>query len=102
MKQYLVLFSLAAKTAAVANKIVSGLEKIATEPLAKLWFDAAYAGIAITTEKTAAEIYKSATGTLGADLLRDILVIEIGRDWAARQDAKAAHWLATHIGHPPR
>lgn len=31
---------------------------------------------------------------------RNLLIVEIGKDWAARRDDKIEHWLASHVGAP--
>lgn len=31
---------------------------------------------------------------------RNLLIVEFGKDWAARRDDKIEHWLASHVGAP--
>lgn len=60
-------------------------------------------GVFISTDLTALEIWREALQTEKSGELadmRDVLIVEIGQDWAARRDAKAEHWLATHVGSP--
>lgn len=100
---YLILVSLAKPNRATADKIVSNLKKIADQTIAPAWIDSAYIGIPIETDKCAAEIWSAATvGMNEVSDLRDLLIVELGRDWMARKDARSSHWLMTHLGLPLR
>lgn len=101
MNSYMVLVSLAKLNKATANKIISNLKTVSNTAVAPAWIDSAYIGIPIATDATAREIWRAAvTGINEASDLRDLLVIELGRDWLARTDTKMAHWLRIHLGHP--
>ncbi|MDP2815750.1 MAG: hypothetical protein Q8O19_03620 [Rectinemataceae bacterium] len=101
MKNYLVLISMSQANKSTGNKIVSNLKKLTDKTVIPAWIDSAYVGIPISTEFSVWEIWESAVeGINETSDLRDMLVIEIGRDWLARRDTRAAHWLTTHVGHP--
>jgi hypothetical protein len=103
MKNYLVLVSLSKANVVTGKKILSNLEAVAHGNVAPAWIDSAYIGIPIATESTAREIWLSAVAGINQDSdLRDLLIVELGRDWLTRKDARAEHWLTTHLGHPLR
>lgn len=101
MSSYLVLVSLAKPNKTTANKILSNLQSVSSETASPAWIDSAYIGIPIATDKCARDIWRAAVAGINETSdLRDLLVVELGQDWLARQDARAAHWLMTHLGSP--
>ena len=102
MSHYMVLISLAKPNRTTAERIVSNLKTVSSEPVAPAWIDSAYIGVPLATGSNAREIWAAAVKGLNeASDFRDMLIIELGRDWIARKDARATHWLMTHLG-PPR
>lgn len=61
-----------------------------------LWTDTAHIGIAMTTDLSAVEIWHLAAK--GAQDLRDMLVLELGRDWCGVRETKNSGWLNAHLG----
>lgn len=101
MNSYMVFVSLAKPNKTTANRILSNLNAVNSEAVSPAWIDSAYIGIPIATDATAREIWRAAVAGINeASDLRDLLVIELGRDWLARGDTRAAHWLTSHLGHP--
>lgn len=101
MNSYMVFVSLAKPNKATANKIISNLNAVTSETVAPAWIDSAYIGIPISTDTSAREIWRAAVAGINETSdLRDLLVIELGRDWLARTDTRTAHWLKSHLGHP--
>lgn len=101
---YLILFSLAKPNRATAQRILDNLKRTSQTAPAPLWIDAAYVGIAVTvpSQTVARAIAAEALHGLNEQAdLRDLLIIEIGPDWAARPSSKAAGWLTNHIGSSP-
>ncbi len=102
-QQYLVLISAGKDNAALAQRILKNIQEAVDPTAAPLWIDAKGIGVFVSTELVAWEIRAAALPSKDADQLtdvRDILVLEIGKDWAARKDAKTEHWLSTHVGEP--
>jgi len=100
MSNYLVLASMNKPNKALADQLIAGLAKSAVGNVVTIWFDAAYFGAAMTTDKCASEILYTATKGTKTEDLRDILIVELGHDWNARSESKSANWLMTHLGRP--
>lgn len=101
MKNYLVLVSMSKPNKATGDKIVSNLRTVCRDAVSPIWVDAAYVGIPVCTDRSAREIWVAAVEGMNEESdLRDMLVVELGLDWLARKDARATHWLATHLGPP--
>lgn len=100
METYLVLASMAKPNKATAEKIKSNLAQAAADAAEPIWFDATYFGIAIQSDKCAREIALLAMAGAKTEDLRDLLIVELGPDWFARAETKAANWLTAHVGRP--
>ncbi len=102
-RQYLVLIAASKDNAALAQKILENIKTHVDERAAPLWIDAKGIGVLVTTELVASEIWREmfqkAPGQDYGDT-RNLLIVEIGKDWAARRDDKIEHWLASHVGAP--
>lgn len=102
-RQYLVLIAASKDNASMAQKLLENLKAHVDERAAPLWIDAKGIGVLLTTELVASEIWQAmfqkAPGQDYGDT-RNMLVVELGKDWAARRDDKIEHWLASHVGTP--
>ncbi|WP_244976784.1 hypothetical protein [Achromobacter piechaudii] len=102
-RQYLVLIAASKDNASLAQKQLENLKKYVDDRAAPLWIDAKGIGVLLTTDMVASEIWRAMfQKDAGQDLgdTRNMLVLELGKDWAARRDDKIEHWLATHVGNP--
>ncbi|NMK47514.1 hypothetical protein [Achromobacter sp. Bel] len=102
-RQYLVLIAASKDNASLAQKLLENLKKHVDERAAPLWIDAKGIGVLLTTDLVASDIWREMfQKEPGQDYgdTRNMLVLEIGRDWAARRDDKIEHWLASHVGDP--
>ena len=102
-RQYLVLIAASKDNASLAQKQLENLKKHVDERAAPLWIDAKGIGVLLTTDMVASEIWRAMfQKEQGQDLgdTRNMLVLELGKDWAARRDDKIEHWLASHVGTP--
>lgn len=102
-RQYLVLISASKDNASLAQKLLENLKKHVDERAAPLWIDAKGIGVLLTTDLVASDIWREMfQKEPGQDYgdTRNMLVLELGRDWAARRDDKIEHWLASHVGTP--
>lgn len=100
MNTYLVLVSMKTPNKTAVAAIKENITKCADGKADLIWFDSAYFGITIQTNKCAGEIAFMAGVGANTEDLRDILIIEAGQDWYARQETKAANWLKAHVGRP--
>jgi hypothetical protein len=102
-RQYLVLISASKDNASLAQKLLENLKKHVDERAAPLWIDAKGIGVLLTTDLVASDIWREMfQKEPGQDYgdTRNMLVLEIGKDWAARRDDKIEHLLASHVGNP--
>ncbi|ULH05360.1 hypothetical protein [Alcaligenes faecalis] len=102
-RNYLVLISASKDNAALAQKYLKNLQSLVDRNAAPLWIDSKGAGVFLSTELVAAEIWNAALDGVNhveGTATKDLLVVELGADWLARKDAKTEHWLKTHIGSP--
>jgi hypothetical protein len=103
---YFVLLNLAGKSdittaAKSASIILSNLKKAASQEPRQIWADGAYYGYAVVFSGTARDLWVAACNTLNERLtLKDILIVELGRDWCARNESPADAWLNSHLGSP--
>lgn len=103
-RNYLILVSASKDNAHLAQILLKNIQKNVDSNAAPLWIDAKGIGVFATTDMVAWEIRDAAMHSERRNELqdtRDLLIIEIGRDWIARRDAKTEHWLSSHVG-PPR
>ena len=102
-RPYLVLISGATDNAHLMQTLLKNIQKNIDPRATPLWFDSKGIGIFVKTGFVALEIWTEALESEKKEELRDIrdvLVVEIGEDWAARRDAKTEHWLSSHAGKP--
>lgn len=100
---YLILISASKDNLAFAQQILKNIQTHVDKKAAALWVDSKGIGILANTELVASEIRKEALGTdmkIGLEDLRGFLILQVGPDWATHKDAKAEHWLASHVGDP--
>ncbi len=102
-RNYLVLISASKDNAALAQKFMKNIQDLIDKNAAPLWIDSKGAGVFITTDLVANEVWKATLDGVNQEegtSIKDVLVVELGADWAARRDAKTEHWLSTHVGDP--
>jgi len=102
-RNYLVLISASKENAALAQKLLKNIQKLIDKNAAPLWIDSKGIGVFVSTNLVAYEIWKSAFDGVTHDegtSAKDLLIVELGQDWAARRDAKTEHWLSTYVGSP--
>lgn len=103
-RNYLVLVAASVDTAQVVRgareRLISDIDANA----ATLWVDSRGLGIFVSTVLSASEVWESAVGgkAMPFEVLKDVLVVEVGKDWATRRETKTEHWLVTHSGWPSR
>lgn len=98
---YLVMLNLAAKDKTNATKIINNLSSACTKEPKNVWIDPAYAAYAIESDKTAAQIWQTING--GNFLMagiKDMLIIELARDWCGRNESPGHGWFNSHLGAP--
>ncbi len=102
-RNYLVLISASKENAALAQKYLKNIQALIDKSAAPLWIDSKGVGVFVSTELVAFEIWKAVFDGVTHEegtAAKDILIVELGADWAARRDAKTEHWLSTHVGTP--
>lgn len=101
-RNYLVLISASKENASLAQLLLKNIQQHIDSKAAPLWIDSRGIGVFVSTDLVAYEIWQAAiqSNTLDIKDTRDLLVVELGDDWAARRDAKTEHWLSTHVGTP--
>lgn len=103
---YLVLLNIANKNeisvaSKTASKVMANLKNISKHEPKIAWADGAYFGIAIEFDGAAADIWFAITQGINEGIsLKDLLIIELGRDWMCRNEAAAHGWLNSHLGAP--
>jgi len=102
-RSYLILIAASKDNAALVQGLLRNLQTRVDAKAAPLWVDSKGVGILLSTHLVAWEIWREMFQVdVGGDYgdTRDILIVEVGQDWAARRDAKTEHWLTTHVGTP--
>ena len=102
-RNYLLLISMSQDNAAIGQRVLANIKNGVDSSATPLWIDSKGVGIFVTTDLVAFEIWKAAfTSGIPSEFTdtRDLLIVELGHDWAARRDAKTEHWLSTHVGSP--
>lgn len=102
-RNYLVLISASKDNAALAQKYMKNIQSLVDKSAAPLWIDSKGAGLFVSTDLVASEIWSATLDGINHEesiSTKDVLIVELGEDWAARRDAKTEHWLSTHIGQP--
>jgi predicted metal-dependent HD superfamily phosphohydrolase len=98
-RNFLLLLSASAQDKAALGAINSNITRLIDANAKPLWFDASHAGYFISSPLAAHQIWAKALQdipTKQTENLRDILVLEVGQDYAARSGAKTAAWLNSH------
>lgn len=98
---YLVLINLATKDKSIGNVVMSNLAKISKQPPKPIWFDDAHVGVVLETQCAAIDIWQAAANgrSLPASI-KDLLVVELARDWCGRNESPGHGWLNSHLGAP--
>lgn len=100
---YFVQISASKDNLALAQKIVKNIQDRVDTNARPLWIDSKGIGIFLSTELVAHEIWNESfhdTANLNSNEAKDILVLKVGDDWAARKDTTTANWLTSHAGSP--
>lgn len=101
--RYLILLSAGKDNLSSVQSIVQNIKKNVDPKASPLWIDSKGLGIFVESPLVATSIWSSALSELEfsqTEALKDMVVIEIGKDWMARKDSTMTHWLATHVGSP--
>ena len=102
-QHYLVLLSAGKDNLSMVQTIVENIKKTVDSKADPLWIDSKGLGIFVEADLVASEIWSHALSGLGheqVEAVKDMLILEIGEDWAARRDARTEHWLTRHVGAP--
>jgi hypothetical protein len=104
-KRFIVLISLSEKNAKLGQVALAGIRRDIDPTAAPAWIDPLGVGIFASTPQNARAVWRacfpdeqSATQRKG---LKDILVLEIGRDCLGWPEAKATAWLNSHPAGDP-
>ena len=96
-KSFLMLLALNAANAAVGRAVLDRIKKDVDANASPVWIDSRGVGGFISSDLPAWKIWNSAfPDSLTQDqkmLLKDILVVEVGPDWAGPREAKHSAWL---------
>lgn len=102
-RNYLALISVTKDNASLVQVLLKNIQKNIDEKASPLWIDSKGVGVFLSTELTAHDVWSLAISKDRPDdlhELKDILILEIGSDWAARKEAKTANWLKNNVGAP--
>ena len=102
-QHYLVLLSAGKDNLSMVQTIVQNIKKAVDSKADPLWIDSKGLGIFLEADLVASEIWNHAVSGLSHEQIesvKDMLIVEIGSDWAARRDARPEHWLTRHVGSP--
>ncbi|MBV7485808.1 hypothetical protein [Bordetella sp. BOR01] len=100
---YLILISASKDNLALAQRLVKNIQNRIDGNAAPLWIDSKGIGVFAKTFLVAHEIWQEAfrdMGDVGAHETKDVLVLKIGDDWAARKEAPTTNWLTINAGAP--
>lgn len=98
-KNFLFLLSASAADRAALQQIHGNVTTLIDANAKPLWFDPTHVGYFISSALSAQQIWLKAFHELGQKYtqnLRDAMILEIGGDYAAGPDSKAAAWLNSH------
>ena len=98
MSHYLLLVALTKENAPSIQKLRDNVLKKIDDEAKVLWTQQALLGLVMKTDRHAVDIWDQAIKNI--DNLRDVLVLELGRDWIALRDTTMAGWLNSHFGPP--
>lgn len=99
MKNFLLMLVASASDKAALQAINLNITMHVDATAKPLWFDTTHAGYFICSSLTASQIWAKALKDLPpakTENLRDLLIVELGRDYAARPETKATAWLNSH------
>lgn len=101
-RNYLLLLSLSQATAAVGKEFMVRIKAKVDPTAAPLWIDSRGIGVFLSTELPALHIWRHAfPETLTLDqrqALKDLLIVQVGPDFAGPPEAKPTAWLNSHRG----
>jgi hypothetical protein len=96
-KQFLLLLSLSASTAAIGKEFMGRIKTQVDANASALWIDSRGIGVFVTTELPAHQVWKHAfPDSLTLDqrqVLKDLLIVQVGPDFAGPSDSKSVAWL---------
>jgi hypothetical protein len=99
-RNYLLLLSLSAANAAVGKEFMTRIKMNVDAAAAPLWIDSRGIGVFLSTELPARQIWLHAfPDTLTfqqREVLRDLLIVQVGPDFAGPPEAKSTVWLNSH------
>ncbi|WP_074578037.1 hypothetical protein [Polaromonas sp. JS666] len=99
-RNYLLLLSLSAATAAVGKEFMARIKMNVDATAAPLWIDSRGIGVFLSTKLPARQIWLHAFPDsltfAQRDALRDLLIIQVGPDVAGPPEAKSIAWLNSH------
>lgn len=96
-KQYMLLLSLSQATASLGKQVVDRIKSKIDLNATPLWIDSKGIGLFFTTELSAFQVWQNAfPDSLTLDQrqsLKDLLIVQIGPDFAGPKDSKPIAWL---------
>lgn len=98
-KNFLILLVASAQDKPALQAIHANITQRIDGTAKPLWFDPTHAGYFVSSDLVAHQIWTKALQDLPpskTENLRDVLVVELGGDYAARPDAKTSAWLNSH------
>lgn len=101
-RNYLLLVSASKETATVVRGILHRLKENVDMNADTTWIDSKGLGVMFSTDMVGYDIWDAILEEKRVDFenIKDVMIVELGRDWIARTDSKPDHWLSTHVGRP--
>lgn len=101
-RKYLLLISASKETAVAVKSALQRLKENVDQNADTLWVDSRGLGVCFSTEMVGYDIWEAVLKDSRVDFeaIKDVLIVELGKDWVARRDSKAEHWFSTHLGRP--
>lgn len=100
-RRYLILIAANRDTAAIAKRFMHNIRANIDHHAQAAWIDSKGAGVLVQSAHNARRVWNLVLADASVaeiEATRDMLVVELGKDWMARRDAKTAHWLASNTG----
>lgn len=104
-RNYLLLLSLSQTAATVGKEFMARIRANVDPLAAPLWIDSRGIGVLLSTELPARQIWLHAfPDSLTLDqrqTLRDLLIVQVGPDFAGPHESKPVAWLNSHRAQKP-
>jgi len=104
-RNYLMLIAASRDNLGAVRKLLAASQTRVDPNGHTLWVDSKGLGVTLTTDKSASEVWSTLFEFAALEdaeqlSIKDLMIIELGQDWATRPDSPLTHWFTRHLGRP--